>query len=217
MANPLANYGHYQGSSNPSRPSVQPSTSYSSTSNAYNPPRPVEVYTLDDRANASIPYDIREQFHHDEYGKVIFFTAPPLDVDPIPEEKHTLGHSLRYLADKARNKEEDEKKRKARAAELETVATERLKRIKSSNETRKDWIFDQKSSALRNWCEDMDRGTDELYKQMHGEKWKEMRELDMYKLVAQQEEAFKRQKDAEKFRNRRKGEADAKIAGFKWI
>ena len=132
QANPLANY--YQGSHMTPRPTAQPSTSHSIPPNRYDPPVPrrdQEVYTLAEMANASIPADIRAQFQTDQYGKVIFFTTPPLDINPLPEEAQSLGHSLRYLADKARHKEEDEKKRKAREIELETAANERLKRMKS--------------------------------------------------------------------------------------
>jgi chromatin structure-remodeling complex subunit RSC1/2 len=63
----------------------------------------------------------------------------------------------------------------------------------------------------------MERGTDELYKQMHGENWKEIRELDLARLAVQQEEAFKNQKELEKFRHENKENKEVKITGFKWI
>jgi chromatin structure-remodeling complex subunit RSC1/2 len=218
--NPLANYNQYH-TGGPPRPAVPVSTSHTShtshSTNAYNPPRPVEVYTLAEAANASIPADIRAQFHHDEYGKVIFFTAPPLDVNPVPEQTQSLGHSLHYLADKARHEKEDEKKRKARAVQLETAAKERLKRMKADDEGKKHWIFDQKVNALKTWSEDMDKGTDGLYKRLHGDNWKQMRELDQYRLAIQQEEAFNKQKELEKFQRDSKENKDVKITGFKWI
>jgi chromatin structure-remodeling complex subunit RSC1/2 len=218
-ANHIATYNHYQNVSPAPRATPQPSTSHSAhaNANAYNPPRQSEIYTLADPANAALPADIREQFHTDDYGKVLFFTTPPLDVNPIPEEKRALGHSLRYLADKARNREEDERKRKERAAQLEAEATARLKRFKADEEGKKQWIFDQKVQALHKWAENMDRGTDELYKKMHGEDWKEMRELDLCKLAVKQEEAFKKQKEHEAWEKEMKERRQVKVTGFKWI
>lgn len=202
------------------RPVVQPSTSHTAHSghtNTYNPPRPVEVWTLADTANASIPADIRAQFHHDEYGKIIFFTSPPLDANPVPEEVQNLGHSLRYLADKARNKEADEKKRKAREVELEAAATERLKRIKADEGASEQWILDQKVKALKNWSAETEKGTDELYKKLYGDDWQQVKELDLAKLAVQQEQAFNKQKGLEKFKKERKGKDEVKITGFKWV
>jgi chromatin structure-remodeling complex subunit RSC1/2 len=219
-ANPMGNYNLYQGGSVAPRPAMQTSTSHtgqSSQTNTYNPPRPTEVWTLADTANSSIPLDIRAQFHHDEYGKIIFFTSPPLDANPVPEEVQNLGHSLRYLADKARNKEADEKKRKAREIELETAATERLKCIKADEEGNKQWILDQKVKALKSWSTETDKGTDELYKTLHGEKWQQVKERDLAGLAEQQELAFNKQKELEKFREGRKAKDEIKITGFKWI
>jgi chromatin structure-remodeling complex subunit RSC1/2 len=69
----------------------------------YKAPQPVEVYIMPDHANASIPLEIREQFQRDEKGRVLFFTAPPLNVEqPLTKDGRTLGHSARYLAAKAK-------------------------------------------------------------------------------------------------------------------
>lgn len=199
---------------------MQASTSHSGHSgqtNTYNPPRPVEVWTLADTANSSIPVDIRAQFHHDEYGKIIFYTSPPLDANPVPEEVQNLGHSLRYLADKARNKEADEKKRKAREVELEAAATERMKRMKADEESKKQWICDQKVDALKTWSAQTEKGTDELYKKLHGENWQQIKQLDLAKLAVEQKQASNRQKELEEFQNERKTKNEVKITGFKWI
>lgn len=87
----------------------------------YRDPPAVEVYTLPDAANLSIPPEIREQYHRDEFGRVLFFTTPPVGVN---QEITTRGHSLRYLAKKARQQETLSKKRKER--EEAVVKTERL-------------------------------------------------------------------------------------------
>jgi chromatin structure-remodeling complex subunit RSC1/2 len=215
--NPLANYNQYQATATVPRPAAPAPGSHSSHANAYNPPRPVEVYTLAEAANSSIPADIRAQFHHDEFGKVIFYTAPPLDVNPVPEETQSLGHSLRYLADKARRKEEGEKKRKARDASLEAAATENLKRFKTDEEAKKIWIASQKLNALRKWSVNLDKGTDELYQRLHGENWKEVRDLEAYDLAVRQERAFSLQRDIENHRKQKEADKDGKISSFKWI
>ncbi|PYH95215.1 RSC complex subunit [Aspergillus ellipticus CBS 707.79] len=92
-------YTPYQGSRLPVPPAAM-----------YNPnaPRPIEVFHLSDAANAAIPTDIREQFHCDDHGRVLFFSCPPLDIVPSIQQK--LGHSLRYLAAK-------EERRKVREAQ----------------------------------------------------------------------------------------------------
>ncbi|KAA8613527.1 Transcription factor [Pyrenophora tritici-repentis] len=83
----------------------------------YKAPQPVEVYVMADHANASIPLEIREQFQRDEKGRVLFFTAPPLNVEqPLTTNGRALGHSARYLAAKAKKEAVKASKRKADAA-----------------------------------------------------------------------------------------------------
>lgn len=92
----------------------------------YKAPQPVEVYILPDHANASIPADIREQFQRDEQGRVLFFTAPPVNsASIVKKEGQALGHSARYIALKAKRDAERAAKRKAdeaNAAEREEAA-----------------------------------------------------------------------------------------------
>lgn len=84
----------------------------------YRDPPPIEVYTLPDAANLSIPPEVREQYQRDEFGRVLFFTTPPVGVD---QETAARGHSVRYLAQKARQQELLSKKRKEREdAKVET-------------------------------------------------------------------------------------------------
>lgn len=77
----------------------------------------MEVYTLSEQANASIPQDIRAQFQTDEKGRVLFFTAPPLNVaQPLTKDGTALGHSAAYLAARARREQAKAEKRSAVAA-----------------------------------------------------------------------------------------------------
>lgn len=164
-SNPLANYQSYHTSSAP-RVSGSTSNSHVSHGNAYNPPRAIEVYTLPDSANSSIPADVRSQFHTDEFGRIIFYTSPPLDSNPVLEESKSLGHSLKYLANKVRRKEELEKKRKLRDIELEIEKNEKLKRAKAEAEVRNQAILDTQAKAIKAWTENLEKGTEKLYKHL---------------------------------------------------
>jgi chromatin structure-remodeling complex subunit RSC1/2 len=92
-----------------------------------------------------------------------------------------------------------------------------LKCIKADEEGNKQWILDQKVKALKSWSTETNKGTDELYKTLHGEKWQQVKERDLASLAEQQELAFNKQKELEKFREGRKAKDEIKITGFKWI
>lgn len=116
----------------------------------YKAPQPVEVYVMADHANNSIPPEIREQFQCDEKGRVLFFTAPPLNVEqPLTKDGRPLGHSARYLAAKA--KKEALKAAKRKAGEGNTDERERAaKKAKANEEERlKKAVSDLNAKALR--------------------------------------------------------------------
>lgn len=96
------------------QPYIQP------TPSGYKAPQPVEVYVLNDYANASIPQDVREQFQRDEKGRVLFFTAPPLNVEPpLTKDGRVIGHSARFLASKAKKDASRAEKRSANEANVD--------------------------------------------------------------------------------------------------
>ena len=82
--------------------------------NAYNPPRPIEVYTLSDAANEAIPEDVRKAYHTDEAGRVLFFTAPSTEHHELGKESAGLAHSARYLDGLDEWRKEREQKRRER-------------------------------------------------------------------------------------------------------
>ena len=91
---------------NPAQYAPRPSTAN------YRDPPPIEVYTLPDQANLSIPPEVREHYQRDEFGRVLFFTTPPVSLENktgVPP-----SHSVRYLAEKARRAELLAKKRQER-------------------------------------------------------------------------------------------------------
>ncbi|RFU30978.1 hypothetical protein B7463_g5354, partial [Scytalidium lignicola] len=215
QTNPLPNYDQYRSSNTISRTSA-PISTHSTHTNAYNPPRPIEVYTLGDVANA-IPADIRSQFHHDEDGKTIFFTAPPLDANPIPEHLRNLGHSLRYLADKARHKEENEKKRKAWELELESEANEKLEKSQVAAEARNQQAIDQVAHTIGEFCRNMDDASDLIYKNLYGDNWEEGKEIELLKLARKQEVATSEKVLLAEFQHQQEDKKRVKITGFSWI
>lgn len=108
----------------PSTPCIPPNpTTYRpTTATNYRDPAPIEVYILPDQANLSIPLEVREQYQRDEQGRVLFFTAPPVAVAPEEQSGGQVGggHSIRYLAEKARRREGMARKRQRLADDRET-------------------------------------------------------------------------------------------------
>ncbi len=197
--NPLASYdaAAYRTSStslpHSSRPAI-PAPTGSAHTNAYNPPRPFEVYQLSDAANASIPADVRAQFHCDEHDRILFFTAPPLDVPRVPLAQKKLGHSLKYLAAKARDAE---KKSESPAAAALAHSTPGVKHgldqddaiSRQANEIKK-----LKVKAMETLGAQMDQGTDELYRSLYGKDWQGVKQAQRAHLAQLQEEERKKKK-----------------------
>ncbi|CAG7997621.1 unnamed protein product [Penicillium nalgiovense] len=133
----------------------------------YNPnaPRPVEVFHLSDAANAAIPEDIRDQFHCDDHGRVLFFSAPPVDF--IPSSKQKLGHSLKYLA----TKEEHQKKVVERKRKLADEQMEREDAAKRQRAEVESELVGRAGAltgkALETLVQRIVTGTDQLYAYLH--------------------------------------------------
>jgi chromatin structure-remodeling complex subunit RSC1/2 len=114
----------------------------------YKAPQPVEVYVMADHANNSIPPEIREQFQCDEKGRVLFFTAPPLNVEqPLTKDGRALGHSARYLAAKAKKEALKAAKRKAGEANIDE-RKEAAKKAKA-DEQFKNAVSELNTKALK--------------------------------------------------------------------
>ncbi|KAI9843093.1 MAG: hypothetical protein M1837_006639 [Sclerophora amabilis] len=164
--------------------------------NAYNPPRPVEVYYLNDSANLSIPEDMREQFHRDEHGRILFFTSPPFyssasasatsNSRPSGGTPGPLGHSIRYLAAKARREslaEQEKKNKRANADEHDPSDTSEeagRKRPKQTEKTDGERLYEEigelKIRALGTLERQMAQGTEELLKGIYGGSGPRLRE-----------------------------------------
>lgn len=164
--NPLANYDSSGYARSVPQPRSYVAPPAGSHTNAYNPPRPVEVYHLSDVANASIPPDIREQFHRDENDRILFFTAPPLDVPRVPGGAPVQGHSLKYLAKKAKDEEALEEARAERLRSIEELASKKRKRYIAELERRKSEKQRLEEQAVEAWLKQMNAGTLKIYRNM---------------------------------------------------
>ncbi|KAK8091791.1 Bromodomain-containing protein [Apiospora hydei] len=134
------------------------------------PPRPVEVYRLDDSLNERIPAEIRDQFQRDEAGRVLFFTQPPLERAHrgVSHESAGLGHSVRYLADRARGIEDRRAKRKARD---ELRKEEERKKAETAAEQKKLEMQEQidvAADVLNKWIGTMNKENEALKQQYDG-------------------------------------------------
>ena len=144
----------------------------------YNPnaPRPVEVFHLSDAANLTIPTQIREQFHCDDRGHVLFFSAPPLDI--IPPTQLKLAHSLKYLA----AKEEHQQKvaeRKRKKAEDQQQRDEEAKRRRADDETALAAKVETLApKAVEHMVRQMVAGTDQLYQTIYQDEADKARAVD---------------------------------------
>ncbi|KAI9788614.1 MAG: hypothetical protein M1816_006760 [Peltula sp. TS41687] len=146
------------------------------TGSFYQPPKPVEVYHLLDHAQAGIPAEVTAQFHHDDQGHILFFTAPPVETLPPYKQGQALGHSVHYLAEKARRAE----KRKAAAAaaaaagmgmemEMETTVVQKRQKTGADGEREKqqreldEEIKRLKLKSLEIWTRQLRDGMEGLY------------------------------------------------------
>ncbi|KIV82064.1 hypothetical protein PV11_04200 [Exophiala sideris] len=86
-----------------SRPAVQATPAYNPYPTHMPDQRAAEVFVLSEAANATIPKHIRERFPHDDNGRVLFFTKPPIVPENIVRGRdgQLLAHTEKYLAAKA--------------------------------------------------------------------------------------------------------------------
>ncbi|KAL4973241.1 hypothetical protein BDW66DRAFT_162247 [Aspergillus desertorum] len=145
----------------------------------YNPnaPRPIEVFHLSDTANAAIPVDIREQFHCDDQGHVLFFSCAPLDIGSTVQQK--LGHSLKYLAAKEERRKLVEAKKRKESSEREE-REQAIKRQRADEQTaftaQVEAVAEKAVELLTN---EIIRGTDEIYKALYHDQAETARKADI--------------------------------------
>ncbi|KAM5366384.1 hypothetical protein ACJZ2D_010575 [Fusarium nematophilum] len=144
--------------------------------NVYNPPRPPEVYTLPDNVNEALPPELRQSFQHDSTGRVLFFTAPPLDRPHkgISHESAGLGHSIKYLAGRQEWLAERERKRKERDEKDAQLSQKRVGTDVTASRQAKDEVVAQASGAMAKWLQQLDEDTQRWKKETGIEGWREV-------------------------------------------
>lgn len=162
--------------------------------------------------------DIRAQFHRDEYDRVLFFTAPPLDVPFVPLAKKTLGHSVKYLAKKARDAEAAKNSSVNSAAfatnsKTNTDGSLGMKR-KSSGEAdeKEDEMQVLKRRALEVFSKQIDKGTEGLYKRMFGDEWETVMKAEGARLEHMQEAAKLKEESMQRKEALRLAESHVKLS-----
>ena len=194
---------HYSTSSSryPQSTTVQRSTTAAAA--GYNAPRPSEVYHLPESANAAIPLDIREQFQRDDKGNILFFTTPPVDVLPPVNEGSAVGHTAKYLANKIRRKMAlKEQRRAAGLPEIEEAPVTKKVKI-ASNAPAQQTVEDLRDKGLKLLINQMNQGTEQIYRDIYGLQWEEGMKYEQEKLMIAQDEAALRREELEASERRR--------------
>lgn len=174
----------------------------------------MEVYHLGDSANAAIPEDIREQFHRDEQGHVLFFTTPPLDVLPPAKPGSAIGHTARYLAKKLRLQIARKEKRKAEGlAEIDEDSGNKKPRLGAADPSVLARVEQMRDQALDIWMARIQQSTVVLYKDIYGEMWEQGMEYEHEKLVAEQGDRKLRNIELEESKRRREEKKKVSLNG----
>lgn len=150
-------------------PAMVPATPGGTPSQYHPPSHPPQVYTLPPALDAALPKQVRDAFHTDDAGRLLLFTRPSLD-RPHPGvgvASHGLGHSVSFLADRQRLREERERKRKERdeAAAANVDANAAAKRRTPDRQLAEQSEEDEAAAAralgeaLGTWVRAMDEGT----------------------------------------------------------
>ena len=111
-----------------------------------------------------------------------------------------LGHTARYLADKIRAKKAAREKRKDQGLPEsdEDEPRRAMKRIRrDADDVNPQQIEDLKVKGLQKWTEQMQAGTDNIYKSIYGEHWEEGKKYELEKLSQKQAEHQRQQADYE--------------------
>lgn len=175
--------------------------------------RPHEIFRLSEQANAQIPEKLRQLYQQDEYGNVLFFTAPPVDVLPPTKEGSAVGHTARYLAEKLRRKMASREKRKAEGLP-EDYEEPKPKRASPAVEGNlAGQIHHMRDEAFQLMIDQMQEGTRAIYKGLYGLEWEKGAKYEVTKTAQRQAEARKQQAALEESERKRKESETVSLTG----
>ncbi|KAI5247136.1 hypothetical protein E4T42_06084 [Aureobasidium subglaciale] len=146
-------------------PAIPPAPSALQSRTSYRDPAPVEVWTLPDAANASIPPELRNMYQTDDQGRMLFFSTPPVQLADEPNDPNkNLGHSLAYMAEKSRRTQEIVARRRAYMEKKAELAASRKRQRDIEDEMRNADHATQMARALDLYNAHMTRNINlELY------------------------------------------------------
>jgi len=135
-------------------------------------------------------------------------------------KSQTLGHSVAYLAKKARDKEVLKQKRKERDERLKLEKVQDLKRKREADENKEEELRKLKVRVLEEWGSEISKGTEVLYREMYGDVWASIKAAEEDRLQkVQREEVRKREMIEKHERGREEAKfvalGDGKRASFK--
>jgi len=153
--------------------------------NVYNVPRALEVYTLPENMNAAIPQDIRDQFHQDDHGRVLFYTAPPLNRpgNRLAPEYAGLGHSVAYLNGIQDVREKRRRLKVERDAKNESAKREEAKNDEEARQAAEEALWGEAGKVIGQWVNTMNHGTQAILDDLRG--WQDMKEEDQQTMEAE--------------------------------
>ena len=119
----------------------------------------------------------------------MFFTTPPVDVLPPVNEGSAVGHTAKYLANKIRRKMALKEQRKA-AGLPETEEAPVTKKAKiTSLAPAQHTVEDLRDKGLKLLIDQMNQGTEQIYRDIYGLQWEEGMKYEQEKLRIAQDEA----------------------------
>ena len=146
--------------------------------------RAQSVFHLPENANQAIPEEIRHEFQQDAQGHVLWWDAPPVDTLPPVKPKSAISHTAKYLADKIRARKATGEKRKAEGLpEKEEGQPERPAKWAKEDPDGgfQSQIKELTVKALWKWNDQLQAGTDKIYKSLYGEHWEEGKKIELEK------------------------------------
>ena len=156
----------------------------------------------------SIPPEIRNQFQRDEYGNILFFTAPPVylpsgtgKTEQSSKHNKLLGHSITYSATKVRSAESIAQRRKEHEAAKATALASKRKRLASEAaeaEAQLERLKRRAFEVLEDQLAGAVRGDMET---LYGDKWCAMIGTDLERLGQAQIEERRKLEGIEKHRH----------------
>ncbi len=180
----------------------------------YNAPRAPEVYHLDNNANASIPKEIRDQFHCDGQGRVLFYTTPPVNVEILEGQGRVLGHSVRYLAAKQRREMEMRAKRSFEEAQPNQTEEARKKAKVDTSLPSDEVILNTTVKALELLEDQLASATRADYEALMNGNAQQGIETDVERLVSMHWEAYKMEEEMAEREKRRKEQENTGLRGM---